>query len=161
MLLVNTTTLLLSLQSPGTYAAFLMPIIQSTSATRQPTVETILASPSAQSGLSWSHVRGRSDPTVGLLTPRKSTTNARKSGMPAEGQASLLASTTIECNSTNNAAGGGLLLAAQSDAALAESLIAALLEQQVYTITTVPLRTVVQSITTSTIYPHAFAMATR
>ncbi|KAF6229260.1 hypothetical protein HO133_007376 [Letharia lupina] len=109
MVSVNTPALLPWLQSPGAHAASPLPIIQSTSETRQPAAEIISASPSAQSGLSWSHVAGGSVPA--------------------------------------------------SDAALAEILTAALLGQQLSTITTVPPGMVVQSITTSTKCSHAFALA--
>lgn len=159
MVSVYTPALSPSLRWPGAYAVSPLPIIQSTSATRQPAAETISASPSAQSGLSWSHVAGGSVPAVGLNTPRSTSTIAGKSGIPAEGQASQSASTTTGSNSTNSTAGGDSLLVAQSDAALAESLTAALLGQQLSTITTVPPGMVVQSITTSTKRSHAFALA--
>lgn len=160
MVSVNTTALSSSLQSPRTRATFSMSIVQSTSATRQAMPRSNSASRSAQSGLSWSQVVGGSAPTVGLVTHRGTTTTAGKSGMLAEGQASLSASTTTGGSLINYTAGGDLLLAAPSDAALAESLTAALLAQQVSTISAVPPGMAVETIKTKTKCSHAFAMAT-
>ena len=156
----DTTALSPSLQSPRMNAALPMSIVQSTSATSQIASRRTSASPSTQRGLSWSHAAGGSGSTLGLLTPRATTTIARKSGMPSEDQASISASSTTGGSSTYGSAVGDLLLAAPSDATLAGSLIAALLVQQVPTITTVPPGMALQSITTKTKCSHAFAMAT-
>ena len=141
----------------GTYAALQTPSIQSTSVISHPTNKMMSAVPSARNSFSWSQVVGRSDPTAGFST---TTIGAGKSGISALGQASLSASATIGRNLTYNTAGGGLKLVAQSDAALAESLTAAWVGQQISTITTIPPGMVVQSITAKTKCSHAFAMAT-
>lgn len=154
---VDTTASSSPLQSPGAYAALQNPINQSTSAISHPTSKIMSAVPSARNSFSWSQVVSGSDPTAGSSG---TTIGAGKSEIPARGQASISASATIGINMTYNTAGGGLILAAQSDAALAESLTAAWVGQQVSTITTIPPGMVVQSITTKTKCSHAFAMAT-
>lgn len=146
--------------APGIYAAYLTTVIQSTSFTGQPTAQTISASPSARSDLSWSHMFSGLAPTVDLLTPNGTTTIARKSGVPLEGQAALSTLSMTGSNITNNTAGGALYLVTQMDAPVAESLTGALLGQQVATISTTPPGMSVESIKTKTKCSHAFAMET-